>query len=62
VTRIDQGSTVFVRLELIAKIRHFEGQQHRPLRELAIDPTNQAARNRLTELEAAIAELRKQLT
>ncbi len=60
-SRIDQNTPEFKRAELLAKIRHFEAQQDRPLRELAIDPTNADARVRVVAIEAEIAELRKQL-
>lgn len=40
------------------RIEALEAQQKRPLRELALDPTNAAARSRLTEIDNAIAEAR----
>jgi septal ring factor EnvC (AmiA/AmiB activator) len=61
VTRIDQNTAEFKRAELLAKIRHLESQQARPMRELTIDTTNDAARERLEALEDQIDELRGQL-
>jgi hypothetical protein len=58
VTRIDQNTDEFKRAELLAKIRHLESQQARPLRELALDPEDAAARDRVRELDDQIAELR----
>lgn len=43
------------------RIEALERQQLRPLRELAIDPTNAEARTRLAEIDAQIATLRTQL-
>lgn len=40
------------------RIARLEAQQARPLRELAIDPNNAAAKQRLAEIDAQIAELR----
>lgn len=41
-----------------AKIKALEDEQHRPLRELTLDPTNAAARQRLESIEASIEILR----
>jgi hypothetical protein len=41
-----------------AEIEKLEASQLRPLRELAVDPNNEKARERLNELETRIAELR----
>lgn len=44
-----------------AQIRALEGKQQRPVRELAVDPANKTARDKLNEIDAQIAELRKSL-
>lgn len=43
------------------RIDGLESAQARPLRELALDPSNAVARKRLMELDAKIAELRSLL-
>jgi hypothetical protein len=47
--------------ELATQIRALEAQQARPLRALALDPTDATARAKLAEIEAAIDELRPQM-
>jgi hypothetical protein len=42
------------RAQARARIRELEESQHRPQRELAIDPDNEAARERLRNIEAEI--------
>lgn len=42
-------------------IQKLEMSQHRPLRELSIDPNNAKARQRLADLDARIAALREKL-
>jgi len=54
-------SRVAARREALAQIVALEAQQLRPLRELAVDPDNPIARERLTSLDAQIAELRELL-
>ena len=46
----------------LVSIERLERQAHRSLRELALDSSNIAARQRLEQIEAAIAELRQYLT
>lgn len=41
-----------------AVIAYFEAQQLRPLRELAIDPTNEYAKNKIAYLDEQIAKYR----
>lgn len=50
------------RAETLRSIEELERKQLRPARELAIDPENAEARQRLTEIEAQIAALRGELT
>lgn len=49
------------RRDALARIVGLEAQQLRPLRELAVDPDNPIARERLTSLDAQIAALRELL-
>jgi hypothetical protein len=54
-------SAAAIRRRTLAQIRAIESQQLRPLRELAVDPDNPIARERLTSLDAQIAALRELL-
>ena len=47
--------------EIASQITALETQQARPLRELLLDSTNEYAKNKMTEIDAQIAELRKGL-
>jgi hypothetical protein len=47
--------------EARARIAELESDQLRPQREMAIDPSNEEARNRLKDIEQEIADLRKDL-
>jgi hypothetical protein len=50
------------RRDLLVQIAHLEARQMRPLRELAIDPHDRGARERVTAIDEQIAALRAQLT
>lgn len=50
------------RAETMAQIEDLEARQARPLRELAVDPTNTAARDRIDQLDQQIRVLRLTLS
>jgi hypothetical protein len=50
------------RYESLHQIRLLEERQLRPLRELSVNPDNSEARQRLTQIEKEIAELRADVT
>ena len=49
------------RLNALARIEDLEKRQARPVRELAVDPTNDEARRRVNEIEQQISQLRASL-
>lgn len=61
-SEIDAEAQQSTRMTALARIRQLEEQQARPLRELAIDPANTAARARLATLDEQIAGLRNSLS
>lgn len=48
-------------LKARADIERLQASQHRPIRELALDPTNQDARDRIAEIDKQISALRPNL-
>lgn len=58
---IDAEARHAARMATLERIRQLEDQQARPLREIALDPTAAAPRERLAALDAQIAGLRKSL-
>ena len=47
--------------DILRELAALEAAQHRPLRELAIDPQNVAARARMLALDEQIAVLREEI-